>query len=143
VTDHEEVTRMGTTHESLRHERVVLATLVASAAKGARWQELTLLCEAVAGVRGLRAARATTLHGLAELLADGRAACRVAPALGGPRAEFGVRAARPEPPVEGEGEVRYLGDGRWAARRGDREITGIVGLEEATETAVELMREAA
>ncbi len=49
----------------------------------------------------------------------------------------------PTPPVEGEGEVRYLGDGRWAARRGDREVTGIVGLEEATETAVELMREAA
>lgn len=134
---------MDPTHESLRHERVVLATLVAAAANGARWQELTLLCEAVAGVRGLRAARATTLDGLAELLADGRARCRVSPATGGPRAEFGVRAAVSDPLCEGDGEVRYLGDGRWAARRGDREITGILGLEEATETAVELMREAA
>ena len=134
---------MDPNHESLRHERVVLATLVAGAAKGARWQELTVLCEAVAGVRGLRAARATTLDGLAELMADGRARCRVAAGTGGPRAEFGVRAAALEPPSDGEGEVRYLGEGRWAASRGDREITGIVGLEEATETAVELMREAA
>lgn len=130
-------------HESLRHERVVLAALGAGVANGTRWQELTLLCEAVAGVRGLRAARATTLDGLAELLADGRARCRVAPSSGGPRAEFGVPAAPPDPPVDGAGEVRYLGDGRWVARRGDREVTGIVGLEEATETAVELMREAA
>ena len=135
---------MGTTHESLRHERVVLAALVAGAASGAPWQELPLLCEAVAGVRGLRAARATTLDGLAELLAAGQVRCRVSPGTGGPRAEFGVPATSPgEPRDEGEGEVLYLGDGRWAARRGQREVTGIVGLEEATETAVELMREAA
>ena len=130
-------------HECLRDERVVLAALVAGTANGAPWQELPLLCEAVAGVRGLRAARATTLVGLAELLADGRARCRVAPATGGPRAEFGVRAARLGPPCEGQGEVLYIGDGRWAARRGDRQVIGILGLEEATETAVELMREAA
>jgi hypothetical protein len=127
-------------HESLRDERVVLAALIAGAAKGAPWYELPRLCEAVAGVRGLRAARTTALGGLAGLMADGRARCRVAAAAGGPRAEFGVPLA-----LVGDdaGEVRYLGDGRWAARRGDLEITGILGLEEATETAVALMREAA
>jgi hypothetical protein len=127
-------------HESLRDERVVLAALVAGAAKGAPWQDLPLLCEAVAGVRGLRAARTTTLGGLAGLMAEGRARCRVAAATGGPRPEFGVPLA-----LAGDdaGEVRYLGDGRWAARRGALEVTGILGLEEATEAAVELMREAA
>jgi hypothetical protein len=127
-------------HESLRDERVVLAALVAGAANGAPWQELPLLCEAVAGVSGLRAARTTALGGLAELMAEGRARCRVAAANGGPRAEFGVALALVG---DGAGEVRYLGDGRWAARRGEREVTGILGLEEATETAVDLMREAA
>lgn len=134
---------MDETHESLRRERVVLAALVAGTANGAAWQELSPLCEAVAGVRGLRTARATTLEGLAELLAAGHARCRVAAAPPrGPRLEFGLTRAPLLGPVAAQmGEVCYVGDGRWAARRGDREVTGISGLEEAAETAVELCRE--
>lgn len=139
---------MDRTHESLAHERVVLAALVAGAARGVPWQGLSPLCEAVAGVRGLRTARATTLDGLAGLLAAGHARCRVASAPRvGPQPEFGVpvsvrAGARPGPagPV---GEVLYVGDGRWTARRGDREVTGILALEDATDAAVELVREAA